>query len=154
MSETATIAQALARHLAEPGPGGCRVWSGNIRSGYGRVSVKGNLLYVHRAVWMVERGPVPSGLTVDHECHNADPTCPGGVTCQHRACGEISHLSLKTAVENSRAASLIERTGKCGVGHPVSGINVYIVRGKPICRTCHLARQRKYDNIKKVAQQG
>lgn len=53
----------------------------------------------HRVAWEDAYGPISPGLQVDHLCH--DPaTCAGGDTCPHRACVELSHLTLATNQQN------------------------------------------------------
>lgn len=44
----------------------------------------------HRVAWEAANGPIPEGMTVDHEeCHN-------------RKCIELTHLRLLTNLENAR----------------------------------------------------
>ena len=80
------------------GPG-CWNWMAHTRSGYGRFRYDGQQRQAHR--WSYERfvGPIPAGFVVDHSCHNADRSCPGG-TCRHRLCIEVSHFEAVTLPEN------------------------------------------------------
>lgn len=140
-----TLDGAFLLHAPQEGEG-CRYWTGNIRlNGYGRVLFHGVQLYAHRYAFEREGGPIPEGMTVDHECHNLDSECPGGVTCLHRRCIRFDHLGLATLGDNSAKASLILRTGRCKRGHVVDSENAYIIRGQPICRECHLRRQAAYN---------
>jgi hypothetical protein len=140
------IREALARHTPELGDG-CQRWEGNLRStGYGRVTFKRKSYYAHRVAWELVNGAIPEGMTVDHECHNLDATCPGGVACPHRACVRVDHLRLVTPAMNTFNAGHIHRTGRCKRGHEVADENVYWIRGQATCRTCHLMRQRLYES--------
>ena len=54
--------------------------------------------------WVLEqkRGPFPKGYGPDHLCHTNSDTCPGGVTCPHRACVNLDHIELVTLGDNLR----------------------------------------------------
>lgn len=54
----------------------------------------------YRRVWIDTYGPVPDGLDIGHVCHDVDVDCPGGNTCPHRACYELTHLAPQTRSEN------------------------------------------------------
>lgn len=49
---------------------GCWVWTGEWDSGngYGKVSWEGQDWMAHRLIWTLLRGPIPSGLLLDHHC--------------------------------------------------------------------------------------
>lgn len=53
--------------------------------------------------WLVN-GFLTPGLQVDHTCHEADASCPGGVGCLHRLCVNPAHLEEVTNRENRRRA--------------------------------------------------
>ena len=54
------------------GPNGCIVWTGSVSpGGYGRVSLgRRTPGYVHRGVYLMEVGPIPTGMELDHLCRN------------------------------------------------------------------------------------
>ena len=84
---------------------GCWTWTGYITtSGYGRLVVAGRRVTAHRFAYEALIGPVPPGLDLDHMCHNADASCPGGVRCAHRACVNPAHLLPATRSDNMRRA--------------------------------------------------
>jgi hypothetical protein len=68
---------------------GCRVWLGMIHKEHGRIKVAGKARDVHRVAWEMERGPIPNGLWVLHDC---------GVG----SCFNVAHLRLGTRTENRR----------------------------------------------------
>lgn len=78
---------------------------GLLRTGYGQVrDADGRVRRSHIVVWEQKHGPVPDGFELDHLCHDAR-TCPGGFTCPHRACHEVSHLVPATHLDNVRRGS-------------------------------------------------
>ncbi|WP_287868603.1 HNH endonuclease [Aeromonas sp.] len=69
---------------------GCWVWQKRIHDGgYGITSLNGRLEMAHRASWMVFVGAIPTGVQVNHTCHN-------------RACVNPEHLYLGSQVDNMR----------------------------------------------------
>jgi hypothetical protein len=92
----------------------CWPWPGNINitHGYGRYGQD----MAHRVVYRFLVGPIPDGMTVDHECHNRDVACRKlADACQHRRCINPRHLTLKPIGDNGRAARRPRDTcGKCG----------------------------------------
>lgn len=48
----------------------CWEWSGTTTRGYGRFWVGGKMVRAHRASYEMFRGPIPSGLELDHLCRN------------------------------------------------------------------------------------
>jgi hypothetical protein len=88
--------------LKFPGPG-CWLWfGGTVPCGYGLFHVAGTrkMVQVHRHAYEELVGPIPVGLQIDHQCHNADATCRGGVTCLHRRCVRPDHMTPATNREN------------------------------------------------------
>ena len=133
----------------DPQPNGCIWFIGYVNGeGYGRVwNGKADLL-AHRAAFEHFVGPIPEGLTIDHECHNRDASCPGGVTCPHRRCVNVEHLTVKTRGENSSASptsTAAQRRARthCKRGHPYDEANTRLdAKGYRICRACCALRER------------
>lgn len=69
--------------------GECLVWQGSkYPNGYGQIAVgHGKMQLVHRWAWEQQHGTIPSGMQIDHMCHN-------------RACVNIEHLRLATPKQN------------------------------------------------------
>jgi hypothetical protein len=70
---------------------GCIPWIGATNGrGYGQIRVgaaSDGLMLAHRASWILNRGPIPSGLFLLHECDNP-------------RCVNVEHLRLGTQKEN------------------------------------------------------
>lgn len=77
----------------------CLIWQGAITTaGYGTTGIrlptgKHKTTYTHRLAWLVEKGPIPRSLQIDH-------------LCKIRECCNVEHLDLVTQRENTRR-------GKC-----------------------------------------
>lgn len=131
MRKTIPIEQRLYPRLVI-GPGGCLLWTGAKRHyGYGAIYYEGRVRPVHRIVWLLERGPIPDGLEIDHLC---------GVT----ACSNVDHLQAVTHRENVRRTANAAKT-HCPQGHPYDEVNTGVTpNGWRVCRTCdRLATRRK-----------
>lgn len=127
------------------------MWTGSVftRSGYGRFKASGRDTCAHIFAWEMERGAAPEDLELDHLCHNVDPDCSGGVTCQHRRCVRPGHLELVThQVNELRGKTVVAanaRKEECQRGHSLSGANLFMRRnGSRNCRACRNAWQRSF----------
>lgn len=127
--------------------GDCFVWQGATSHGYGRISVEGRLVPVHRIAYQYVHGPIPQGLTIDHVKQRG---------CQSRGCCHAPHLEAVTHREN-----LLRGNGfpgheaqqtHCLRGHRLSGWNLLRwghKHRKRVCRICHYARTRAYRRAKR-----
>ena len=69
---------------------GCWRWTASKNpGGYGTITINGRTTKASRVSWMLEHGPIPSGLWVLHHCDNP-------------VCVRPSHLFLGTCLDNHR----------------------------------------------------
>jgi hypothetical protein len=77
--------------LSMPEPNtGCHLWIGPLtRDGYGLITIGSKPTIAHRASYTLSKGPIPSGLRIDH-------------LCRVRCCINPAHLEAVTSDENIR----------------------------------------------------
>lgn len=131
------LEERLADGLVEQGD--CLVWTGWRRgtNGYGGIKHKGRDWYVHRLVYELRVGPIPSGLHIDHLCRN-------------KLCCNPDHLEAVTQGENNRRMHDAVRKPHCPKGHLFTPENTRInsVSGARMCRQCGLEAQRRWWHTK------
>jgi hypothetical protein len=93
---------------------GCWPWTGAMRpNGYGSISVMGSpkrWAAAHRVAYVMARGPIPDGLTINHLCRN-------------KACVNPAHLDLVTIED--RFWAKVEKTDGCWVWRGTTGHRGY-----------------------------
>lgn len=99
---------------------GCWLWQGYVHehTGYGEASYRCQNMRIHRAMWIVARGPIPERL---HVCHS----------CDTRNCVNPDHLWLGTNKQNHDDCKAKGRTSKghethCKRGHPFTAENIQL----------------------------
>ena len=137
--------------LDRPDLGPCWVWTGNIRTGwgkepggYGRFSVSPERsMLAHRMAYELSIGPIPEGKVLDHLCHG--PSCPGGA-CLHRRCVNPDHLEAVTQRTNVMRQPNTGTETHCPHGHAFSVENTYITpKGGRQCRQCKTEAMRRFN---------
>jgi hypothetical protein len=83
-----TIRRIMERTVLRPS--GCIEWQGSKNGdGYAFVRFEGKTRKLSRLIWELNKGPIPEGLQILHQCDN-------------RGCINISHLFLGTQKDNVR----------------------------------------------------
>lgn len=122
--------EKFMRRVVRHGEPACWDWNGCHNSrGYGITYRNGKQVLAHRAVYEMERGPIPHGLTIDHLCRN-------------KGCVNPAHMEPVTQAENNRR-------GKAAITHCPSG-HAYTpknfgrkgINKTRFCRACKQARDR------------
>lgn len=94
---------------------GCLEWRGSLSpSRYGVVWYEKKSWRVHRLIWTMRNGPIPSGMVICHRCDN-------------RQCANIQHLFLGTIEDNNRDMTLKGRSA-AGEAHHKAKISDEAVR--------------------------
>lgn len=84
-----SLAEVLQRQSKPDLNGGCHLWIGSLRGGYGRMRANGRTQEAHRVAYEEHYGPIPTGLVLDHKC-------------RVRCCINPLHLEPVTHAENIR----------------------------------------------------
>lgn len=117
--------------------GECWIWTGTrYRRGYGSIWVAGRHKPVHRVVWELVNGPIPTDLQVCHHCDN--PPC---VRPDHLFLGTRSDNTIDCVRKGRHKSPWSTHKTHCKHGHPFNEANTYWHHGGRHCRAC--ARDRK-----------
>lgn len=121
------------------GTDACWPWSLSTtskRGNYGQVKWQGSVQRAHRVAYELAVGPIPSGLTLDHTCHDPDICVE---PCPHTRCCNPEHLEPVTRGENSHRRA----RQACGAGHPKTSEHGHARGTKWRCVTCETNKQRE-----------
>lgn len=120
-------------------PSNCLAWTGAMDSGgYGQMRVRGRITGAHRIAYLIFRGHIPAGMTIDHLCRN-------------RWCVYSAHLEAVPMKENvlrgQGATAINSRKTQCPAGH-----GDYVKRSRQrVCLTCEHATSARYRAKKRKA---
>jgi hypothetical protein len=125
----------------------CWIWQrGTDKHGYGRTTRDKRTVLAHRAVYEECRGPIPTGLELDH-------------LCRVTSCVNPSHLEAVThRINMLRGGGPVpENAAKthCHRGHPFDAQNTRYEGGDPNkrhCKTCDRAAARRQHERKSNAR--
>lgn len=124
--------------------GDCWLWTANTNNaGYGLIwnPDEGKKVYAHRTAYIMLRGPIPTGMSLDHLCHTT-------------RCVNPDHLEPVTHRENilrSDAPPAVNaRKNECPAGHPYDDFNTYTKPGSGAreCRTCMARRAKEMESCR------
>lgn len=106
----------------------CWAWVGTIQHGYGLVNQNGKRKQAHRVAYEYAKGPIPSGVVLDHLCRN-------------RWCVNPDHLEPVTNRENVLRGQSVQadnaRKDRCPQGHPYDEANTSrMPDGSRRCKRC------------------
>ena len=113
---------------------GCLISRYSVGShGYAQAWDGETVVLAHRIVWEYHHGPIPDGMTVDHE------------VCRNRKCVEVAHYRLLTNLDNARRHTGRDwPLGFCVNGHDHSWwMPKSETRAKGYCHACRLTAQAK-----------
>lgn len=111
--------------------------------GYGKIGYLGKVISAHRVSYMVWKGKIPDGLTIDHLCKNP-------------SCINPDHLEAVTLRENvlrsRRMTDNKSRKTHCINGHELTEENTYIIKSHYArkCRTCARVYSHDYNQKHKA----
>lgn len=133
-----TLEKRFWEKVDRRGPDECWPWTGWVnRGGYGRFKLdQATTVAAHRQAYLLEVGPIPTGLTLDHLCRN-------------RACCNPAHLEPVTnkvnVLRGEGPTALNARQTVCKEGHPLEGDNLMVTpQGYRRCRECHRQWDRRW----------
>lgn len=109
----------------------CWEWQGcfsGSQISYPYFRYNGSTKRAHKFSYKYFKGEVPDGITVNHDCNN-------------KKCVNPKHLSLMTIQENLklRLPRKIEDRTQCKKGHPLTGDNLYLYRGRT--KQCYICKK-------------
>lgn len=124
---TATLEERFWAKIEMEPNSGCFIWMGKRKpNGYGIFNWDGKPGYAHRFAYQLTKGPIPSGLALDH-------------LCRLRPCANAAHLEAVSQRENLLRGDTLTAfhatKTHCKHGHTLADAYVR-KRGWRTCRTC------------------
>src|SRR5215831_2055040 len=122
--------------------GSCWVWLKAGKHKYPSFSLGGVCLGAHVYAYMLTKGPIPKGLTIDHLCRNT-------------RCVNPSHLEAVTNAENilrgNGTSARNARKTHCPQGHPYNESNTRYGKasGQRFCKECARLARPKWNETRR-----
>lgn len=117
---------------------GCWLWTGGKHTaGYGMLyhydseRRRKEKFFVHRVVYTLFVGRIPSHLEIDHLCRVPACCCPDHLEA-------VTHRT--NLLRGNAPAARNARVTHCPKGHPYSGDNLHVYKGTRHCRKCNAAQ--------------
>jgi hypothetical protein len=127
---------------------GCWLWTGALVRGYGSFRAEsGRHVYAHRWAWEAARGPIPSGLELDHLC--CAPAC---VNPEHLE--PVTHRENTVRARRGAIADNLRRKFCGRHGKPLAYDRFERCRRCPDCRAEELRASRRAYKARVRAAQG
>ena|SRR3990167_2836857 len=116
----------------------CWLWVGSkTKGGYGKFMINYKIFYTHRLSYIIFKGDIPQGYTIDHLCRN--PIC---CNPNHLECVTQKENLLRSPITK---ASIHSKKTHCPSWHILEGDNLsksVLRTGKRRCRICYNKWQR------------
>lgn len=116
-----TLEDVLSNYVIDVETGCWRWQGGKLPTGYGRGSLDGQTFYTHRFFYEHHVGPIPPGMTIDHDCRNVEWVVQLGRPEGYRDCCNPEHLTPRPSGENTRRSMHLHRIRESSTDHPPPG---------------------------------
>ena len=123
-------------------------------TGYGQYFASGKVQSAHRVAYQLFKGPIPTGLEIDHLCRVRACVNPEHLEAVTRKVNHNRGLRANGSPEIHAIAAALKARTHCKAGHPYTEENTQIInrpagkgRGASVerkCRICGARRMRNY----------
>jgi len=149
LSPNPTPAERVLRRIERDPVSNCWVFDHALNSkGYATVSVGKSSKLAHRVVYEALRGPIATGLTLDHRCRKR--------TCVNPA--HLTPMTVQANIQRGKEYRDLQDPKACPKGHILYEDNLvwhlweqYGIKQCLRCRVLRLAKQRGYVKARKAA---